>query len=74
MDVLDKNNGIRRWHETDRKIQKQKLFYERRCGIWGVRYRKNYGKVTGTPDIAITKCKIAILWMEIFGMQKILRN
>ena len=34
MDVLDKNNGIRRWHETDRKIQKQKLFYERRCGIW----------------------------------------
>ncbi|MFR2451700.1 MAG: very short patch repair endonuclease, partial [Clostridia bacterium] len=26
----------------------------------GVRYRKNYGKVTGTPDIAITKCKIAI--------------
>lgn len=30
--------------------------------LWarGVRYRKNYKKLPGSPDIAITKCKIAI--------------
>lgn len=30
--------------------------------LWaeGVRYRKNYRKLPGSPDIAITKCKIAV--------------
>ena len=33
-----------------------------RKALWheGVRYRKNYGKLPGKPDIAITKYKIAI--------------
>ena len=33
-----------------------------RKALWhkGIRYRKNYSKVLGTPDIAITKYKIAI--------------
>lgn len=30
--------------------------------LWhnGIRYRKNYKAIPGSPDIAITKCKIAI--------------
>jgi DNA mismatch endonuclease (patch repair protein) len=33
-----------------------------RNALWhsGIRYRKNYGKLPGKPDIAITKYKIAI--------------
>lgn len=33
-----------------------------RKALWhrGIRYRKNYRKLTGTPDIAITRAKIAI--------------
>lgn len=33
-----------------------------RKALWreGIRYRKNYGKLPGKPDIAITKSKIAI--------------
>lgn len=33
-----------------------------RKALWqkGIRYRKNYRKVIGKPDIAITKCKIAV--------------
>ena len=33
-----------------------------RKALWhcGIRYRKNYKKLPGTPDIAITKRKIAI--------------
>lgn len=33
-----------------------------RKSLWhrGIRYRKNYKKLPGTPDIAITKYKIAI--------------
>ena len=33
-----------------------------RHALWqeGIRYRKNYPKLPGKPDIAITKCKIAI--------------
>ena len=30
--------------------------------LWakGIRYRKNYRKLPGSPDIAITKCKVAV--------------
>lgn len=33
-----------------------------RKALWakGIRYRKNYKNVIGKPDIAITKCKIAV--------------
>lgn len=33
-----------------------------RKALWhrGIRYRKNYAKLTGKPDIAITRAKIAI--------------
>lgn len=33
-----------------------------RKALWhrGIRYRKNYDRLPGKPDIAITKCKIAV--------------
>ena len=33
-----------------------------RKALWhkGIRYRKNYAKLPGKPDIAITRCKIAV--------------
>ena len=34
--------------------------FERLCGNGGMRYRKNYDKIPGKPDIALTKYKIAI--------------
>ena len=37
----------------------------------GYRYRKNYKKLSGKPDIALTKYKIAIFVMENFFMEKI---
>ena len=33
-----------------------------RKALWekGIRYRKNYSKIPGKPDIAITQCRIAV--------------
>ena len=41
-----------------------------RKALWhkGIRYRKNYKKLPGTPDIAITKYKIAIFATASFFM------
>ena len=41
-----------------------------RKALWhkGIRYRKNYKKLPGTPDIAITKHKIAIFLTVNFSM------
>ena len=40
--------------------------------LWrrGLRYRKNHRKLPGSPDIAILKHKIAVLWMESSGTEK----
>lgn len=47
-----------------------------RKALWhrGLRYRKNYKKLPGSPDIALTRYRIAILLMAISGMQKGIRN
>lgn len=44
--------------------------------LWhcGYRYRLNYKKLPGSPDIAITTYQIAILWMANFGMATIGRT
>lgn len=41
-----------------------------RKSLWhrGIRYRKNYKRLPGTPDIAITKYKIAIFCDSEFSM------
>ena len=43
-----------------------------RKSLWhrGIRYRKNYKRLPGTPDIAITKYKIAIFCLEWMTVQK----
>lgn len=41
--------------DTTIELRLRKALWER-----GIRYRKNYNKLIGKPDIAITKCKIAV--------------
>lgn len=55
--------NMSRIHSKDTKIE-LKL---RHC-LWhrGIRYRKNYNKLPGKPDIAITKYKIAIFCDSAF--------
>lgn len=47
-----------------------------RAALWhsGIRYRKNYGKLPGKPDIAITKYKIAIFCDSSFWHGKDYEN
>ena len=44
-----------------------------RKALWnkGYRYRKNYKKLPGSPDIVLTKYKIAFFVMENSFMEKI---
>lgn len=60
MDVLDKKQRHKAMARNRSKDTKAEVILRKALWHLGVRYRKNYGKVTGTPDIAITKCKIAI--------------
>lgn len=60
MDNLTKekrSNIMRHIHSKDTKIE-----IKLRKALWheGIRYRKNYKKLPGRPDIAVTKYKIAI--------------
>ena len=60
MDVLTKDQRS----QNMAKIKSTNTKAERvlRLALWhkGIRYRKNWRKLPGTPDIAITKYKIAI--------------
>ena len=60
MDVLTKDQrhkAMSHIHSKDTSIE-----IKLRHALWhkGYRYRKNYSKLPGTPDIALTKYKIAI--------------
>lgn len=60
MDSLSKEQrrkNMSHIHSKDTKIEVQL-----RKALWkaGFRYRKNYKTLPGTPDIALTKCRIAI--------------
>lgn len=50
-----KNMQAIRSKDTSIEIKLRKALWEK-----GIRYRKNYKAVIGKPDIAITKCKIAV--------------
>lgn len=60
MDVMSKEQR----HTTMSHIKSKdtKIEIILRKALWknGIRYRKNYKKLPGTPDIAITKYKIAV--------------
>ena len=50
-----KNMQHIRANDTKIEVQLRKALWEK-----GYRYRKNYKALPGKPDIALTKCKIAI--------------
>lgn len=50
-----KNMQHIRANDTKIEVRLRKALWEK-----GYRYRKNYKALTGKPDIALTKCKIAI--------------
>ena len=60
MDVMSKEQrrkNMQNIHSKDTKIELalRKALYQK-----GIRYRKNYDKLPGKPDIALTKYKIAV--------------
>lgn len=44
-------------HSKDTRIE---VIFRKALWHRGIRYRKNYDRLPGKPDIAITKCKIAV--------------
>lgn len=60
MDSLNKNQ--RSHNMASIKSKNTKAEWVLRLALWhrGIRYRKNWRKLPGSPDIAITKYKIAI--------------
>ena len=60
MDVLTKEQRHKNMSAIKNKDSKIEL--KLRKALWekGIRYRKNYSKLPGKPDIALTKYKIAI--------------
>lgn len=64
-EIISKN--MRKIHSKDTSIELQL-----RKALWhkGYRYRKNYKVLPGSPDIVLTKYKIAIFATANFFMEK----
>lgn len=59
-DVLTKEQRKRNMQSIRSKDTKIEMILRKVLWSSGIRYRKNYSKIPGKPDIAITKYKIAI--------------
>lgn len=59
-DVLTKEQRRRNMQHIRAKNTKIELILRKALWDKGIRYRKNYSKLPGKPDIAITKYKIAV--------------
>ncbi len=59
-DVLTKEQRRRNMQHIRAKNTKIELILRKALWNKGIRYRKNYSKLPGKPDIAITKYKIAV--------------
>ena len=59
-DVLTREQRKRNMQSIRSKDTKIELILRRALWSKGIRYRKNYSKIPGKPDIAIIKYKIAI--------------
>ncbi len=59
-DVLTKEQRRRNMQHIHAKNTKIELILRKALWNKGIRYRKNYSKLPGKPDIAITKYKIAV--------------
>lgn len=55
--ITNRSKIMRSIHSSDTKAE---IILRKNLWKAGVRYRKNYKKLPGTPDIALTKYKIAI--------------
>ena len=60
MDVLTKDQRRKNMQHIRSKNTKAEVMLRRALWNYGIRYRKNYNSLPGTPDIAITKYRIAI--------------
>ena len=60
MDVLTKEQRTKNMKNIRCKDTKIEILLRKALWNKGIRYRKNYNKIPGKPDIAITKYKIAI--------------
>ena len=59
-DVLTKEQRTKNMQNIRSKDTKIEIILRKALWNHGIRYRKNYKKIPGKPDIAITKYKIAI--------------
>lgn len=59
-DVLTKEQRKKNMQRIKSKDTKIEIILRKALWSHGIRYRKNYSKIPGKPDIAITKYKIAI--------------
>ncbi len=60
MDVLTKEQRHKTMQHIRSKNTKAEVVLRKALWHQGVRYRKNYKELPGTPDIAITKYRIAV--------------
>ncbi len=60
MDVLTKEQRRKNMQHIRSKNTKAEVLLRKALWHCGIRYRKNYKALPGTPDIAITKYRIAI--------------
>ena len=62
MNIFEHTDANRRLTMSKIKSKDTSIEVSLRKALWraGIRYRKNYAKLPGTPDIAITKHRIAI--------------
>lgn len=59
-DVLTKEQRRKNMQNIRSKDTKIEVLLRRALWQKGIRFRKNYKKLPGSPDIVLTKCKIAI--------------
>lgn len=59
-DVLTKEQRKKNMQNIRSKDTKIEIILRKALWKNGIRYRKNYSKIPGTPDMALTKYKIAI--------------
>lgn len=60
MDVLTKEQRHKNMQHIRATDTKPEIMLRKALWHHGIRYRKNYSKLPGTPDIVITKFKIAV--------------
>ena len=73
-DVLTKEQRHKNMKNIKGKDTKIEVLLRKALWHKGYRYRKNYKKLEGKPDIVLTKYKIAIFCDGEFWIKKIARN